>query len=252
MRRQLLYRIIAGLFFLFVSAVHSSADQLSNAHWINTALVRLAPQSSQALLVTSQSTSSFHATLHAMENRDGSWRQAFPPIKALLGKQGFAPPGTKREGDLRAPSGVFALKHTFGYAPSIQSRMPYRQVDNHDIWVDDPASSEYNRWVRQGQTTARSFEFLKLPDDRYKYVIVIEYNTDPVVRGVGSAIFIHVRRGANIPTHGCVAIAEEHMRKLLAWLDPAAAPVAVMGTRETLISLAEQAKSNQKNIHKKE
>ena len=57
--------------------------------------------------------------------------------------------------------------------------MPYRQMTPNDIWVDDPASPDYNRLKKRGQTQARSFEDMVLPDDRYKYGIVIEYNTAP-------------------------------------------------------------------------
>lgn len=244
--------IIAALLLLIISAAPAQANSSSAEQWPGSILARLAPASSQALLITAESASGFHATLHAMEKRAGVWQHVFPPMPALIGQKGFALPGTKREGDLKTPSGVFALKRTFGYAPSINSRMPYKSVDTHDLWVDDASAPDYNRWTRRGQTSARSFETLKLPDDRYKYVIVIEYNTDPVIKGAGSAIFIHVRRGANIATLGCAALSEEHMRRLLAWLDPAAAPLAVMGTRDTLTSLAGQAQSTQKKTLKKE
>jgi L,D-peptidoglycan transpeptidase YkuD (ErfK/YbiS/YcfS/YnhG family) len=222
----------AGCATLAVSSAEAPAE------WMQTSLARLAGESSQVLLVVGEESAGFNGTLYVLEKRGTIWRGAFPPLGALIGEKGFAPPGLKKEGDLRTPSGVFAMKLTFGYAPGIPSRMPYRQAGADDIWVDDISSPDYNRWVRKGETTAASFEIMRLPDDRYKYGIVVEYNTDPVVKGAGSAIFFHVRRGENMPTLGCVALSESDMLKVLGWLDPAARPLVVMGTRDSIASLS--------------
>jgi L,D-peptidoglycan transpeptidase YkuD (ErfK/YbiS/YcfS/YnhG family) len=222
-----------------VSAAHSP-DGIA-AGWMEASLDTLARGSSQVVLVTGDDSRGFHATLHALERRGGAWRYAFPPLPALIGEKGFAPPGGKREGDLRTPAGVFPLRRTFGYAPEIATRMPYFRVGKDDLWVDDPSSADYNRWVKRGETSASSFEVMKLDDDRYRYVIVVEYNTAPVVRGAGSAIFIHVRFGEDISTLGCVALSEEGILRVLAWLDPAAKPLALLGTRDALVELARNA-----------
>lgn len=204
------------------------------AAWIQDSLDNLPQTSNQVLLVTADKMSSFKAHLYALERDGDGWRNAFAPLPALIGSQGIAPPGEKREGDRRTPSGVFSLQRTFGYAPAIDSRMPYRQAGNEDIWVDDPASSDYNRWVSKSETSADSYEVLKRSDDCYKYGIVVEYNTEPVVKGAGSAIFIHVRGSRNQPTLGCVALSERDLLKVLRWLDPAAQPLAVLGTKDSL------------------
>jgi L,D-peptidoglycan transpeptidase YkuD (ErfK/YbiS/YcfS/YnhG family) len=190
------------------------------------------------LLVTADESSGFTAMMYVLEKKHTRWRNAFPPLPALIGRNGFAPPGAKREGDVRTPTGVFAMKRAFGYAAESDTRLSYRQAGDNDIWVDDAASPDYNRWVRKGETSASSFENMKLNDDRYKYGIVVEYNTDPVVKGAGSAIFIHVWRGENISTMGCIAVSESDILKILGWLDPAGKPLAVMGTKGSIVFLA--------------
>lgn len=167
--------------------------------------------------------------VYALERRDDTWRQAFGPIAAVIGRNGFAPPGEKREGDGRSPTGIFPLKLVFGYGEMSPTRMPYRQAREQDLWADDPESPDYNRWVEKGKTTAASFERLRRDDDLYKYGIVIGYNTDPIVKGHGSAIFFHVWRGPGSSTAGCVAVAEDDLLKILAWLEPAASPMIIMG-----------------------
>jgi L,D-peptidoglycan transpeptidase YkuD (ErfK/YbiS/YcfS/YnhG family) len=186
--------------------------------------------SSQCLLVVNDDASSPSARVYALERKHGRWKSVRSPMRAMIGKNGFAPPGGKREGDGRTPSGVFPMGTAFGYDPSVQTRMPYRQATAEDVWVDDPGADDYNRWAKKGQTKAGSFEIMQREDHLYRYGIVIEYNTNPVVKGQGSAIFFHVWLNSSESTHGCVALSERHMRWILRWLDPAARPVAVMGT----------------------
>ncbi|MBI3618052.1 MAG: L,D-transpeptidase family protein, partial [Candidatus Omnitrophica bacterium] len=73
-----------------------------------------------------------------------------------------------------------------------------------------------------------SHEVLRRSDGLYKYAVVIEYNTDPAIPGMGSAIFLHVWRGANKPTAGCVAMAEIDLLRLLQWLDARQNPVILL------------------------
>src|SRR5258707_3597249 len=54
----------------------------------------------------------------------------------------------------------------------------------------------------------------------YDLVVVIGYNTDPVVPGRGSAIFLHVAREDFTPTAGCIAIPREALARLLGLLGP--------------------------------
>ncbi len=186
--------------------------------------------SSQVILVENMDPSSFSATVHMLEKQNGAWQNAFPPFGAVIGKNGFAAFGTKREGDGRTPSGVFSLGTAFGYEPYLAAKWPYRQAAADDLWVDDPRADDYNRWVKKGQTKAASFEHLRREDDLYRYGLVVEYNTNPVVKGRGSAIFFHIWKGRTEPTLGCVAMPERDMLRLLRWLDPAAKPLVVMGT----------------------
>lgn len=161
--------------------------------------------------------------------REGTWVEVFRSAEVAIGRNGFAPQGEKREGDGRTPSGIFPLRLAFGYPDRLDSKMPYRQATPTDVWVDDPASPNYNRWVQKDLAQASSFELMRRDDDLYKYGIVIEYNTEEVVPGAGSAIFFHVWSGPGRNTAGCVATREDHLVELLRWLDPARRPWIVLG-----------------------
>ncbi|MFZ3156649.1 MAG: L,D-transpeptidase family protein, partial [Smithella sp.] len=79
------------------------------------------------------------------------------------------------------------------------------------------------------ETRSTSYEIMKRDDNLYKYGIVIEYNTGPIIKGNGSAIFLHIWKGAGTTSAGCVAVSEEDIIKILGWLDPAASPLIITG-----------------------
>jgi L,D-peptidoglycan transpeptidase YkuD (ErfK/YbiS/YcfS/YnhG family) len=188
--------------------------------------------STQVLLVINNCESSFAVKIYALEKQDGKWKKAGESFNGVIGEKGFAKPDEKREGDGKSPSGIFSLQRTFGYNETIYTKMPYRQLLPDDLWIDDVNAVDYNRWVRKEDTQAASYEKMRRNDDLYKYGIIIEYNTNPVIKGQGSAIFLHVWGGENISTAGCVAMSEDNIVRILHWLDPRAVPLIIMGTED--------------------
>ncbi|MGD0844336.1 MAG: L,D-transpeptidase family protein [Geobacteraceae bacterium] len=199
-----------------------------------------AKESGQVVLVSNTNMTSFSAKIYLLEKSIKGWQLVSAPIDAVIGKSGFALPGEKREGDGKAPSGIYLLKRTFGYGQSVETRMSYQQVTAEDIWVDDVKSEDYNKLVKKTQTVPASYEKMKRGDNLYHYGIVVEYNTNPVIKGYGSAVFFHVWGGPSVPTVGCIAMSEDHILRLLGWLDPSKNPIAVMGTEEMLKSLLKE------------
>jgi L,D-peptidoglycan transpeptidase YkuD (ErfK/YbiS/YcfS/YnhG family) len=128
------------------------------------------------------------------------------------------------------PRGVFTLGPVFGYAASADTKMPYRQATETDAWVDDPASARYNQWVR-GIPTRESHEKMRRTDDLYRLGVVVGYNTDPVVSGRGSAIFLHIWKGPGQSTSGCVAMEEKNLERIVAWMRPDQKPGIILGFR---------------------
>ena len=191
----------------------------------------------QLLLVVADMDDSSLARLYVLERSSQGWQRRFIPMPAMIGRNGIAPLGEKREGDGRVPGGIFALEFAFGYQGAINSRMPYRQVTEEDLWVDDLNSPDYNTWVKRGQSRAASYEVMKRSDHRYRYGIVIDYNRNPVVKGGGSAIFLHVWQENGLTTSGCVAVDEAALLKILAWLDPLKKPRILMANRRDLANL---------------
>ncbi|MCG3205637.1 MAG: D-alanyl-D-alanine dipeptidase [Elusimicrobia bacterium] len=137
----------------------------------------------------------------------------------------------KREGDNKAPAGIFKVGQAYGYSLKALSgsRWPYTPVDETWRCVDDPASPHYNQIFPVTPATQKdwkSAELMKRSDHLYKWVINVEQNT-PNISGCGSCIFLHVWRKPGSGTEGCTAMEEDHMVELLGWLDPALNPLLV-------------------------
>ena len=139
----------------------------------------------------------------------------------------------KKEGDGRAPAGIFRLGNAFGYEPRHECswiRMPYLEATRSLKCIDDVRSRYYNRLVTTGTGESSdwsSCEDMRRRDDQYRLGIVVEHNTDPVVPGRGSCIFLHIWQGPDKGTAGCTALAPENLEKIMRWLDPSAAPVFI-------------------------
>ena len=160
-----------------------------------------------------------HAWLTVWERKGTHWKKIRHSVRAAVGKNGIAAAGTKIEGDGKTPAGWYNLGRLFSYLSTVSTSLPVTQLTKADKWIDDPASPAYNQYVR-GETTAASYENLLLKSDDYKYCMVIEYNTQPVVSGKGSAIFFHLSNPEMGPTAGCVAIPEKSMLPILQWMQP--------------------------------
>ena len=191
----------------------------------------------QLLVVIAEGKETSRARLYLLERGDGGWEPGGGALPVMIGRNGFAAPGAKREGDAKTPAGLFALEFVFGSAPSAASAMPYRQATSDDLWVDDPDSPDYNCWVKKGATRAASFEQMMSSSQHYRHGIVIGYNRKPVVKGAGSAIFIHVWSGEGGSTAGCVSLDEADLVGLIGRLDPARKPMILMGDRSDLAAL---------------
>ena len=227
--------VFSALFLWTISSAQGSSQEADLSHFIKWFISSHAAQigeSEQLIFATNSDTSSSISTIHAVERKDSDWHLVFPSFTGSIGEKGFAAMGDKREGDGKSPSGVFPLGTAFGYELSVDTKFPYRQATDDDCWVDDANSDDYNQWVK-GKPNAGSWEKMKRDDGQYIYGVVIEYNMHPIVKGKGSAIFLHVWQDGE-PTHGCVAMPKEMVLRILEWLDPAKKPRIIMGTEPEL------------------
>lgn len=223
----------ALIFCVHYVMAQSQKLEVENALLIATKNINHLENSSQLLVVFNENPENFTAVLVALEKKDQSWVVKQEPIEAGIGKRGFALPNKKIEGDGKSPTGIFKIGKLFSYQKQIETLLENQQTTKEDKWIDDVNSPDYNKHV-SGATNAKSYENLLLNTDVYKYCTVIEYNTNPVVKGKGSAIFFHLALNPSFFTLGCVAIKEEYMKLIINWLDSKENPIIIMGNLDVL------------------
>ncbi len=87
-----------------------------------------------------------------------------------------------------------------------------------DGWCDDPADPEYNRPVKLPYPA--SAEAMWREDGAYDIVVILGHNDNPVVPGLGSAIFLHLCKPGLPPTQGCIAVERADLEALLGEAQP--------------------------------
>ena len=140
-------------------------------------------------------------------------------LRCAIGRSGIA--ARKMEGDGATPAGRFPLRRVLYRADRAdrpRTGLPCQAIASRDGWCDAPGDPRYNRPV--GHPYPASAERLWRADACYDLLAVIGFNDDPVVDGAGSAIFLHVARPGYAPTEGCVALAMEDLRTVLAGWRP--------------------------------
>jgi len=122
------------------------------------------------------------------------------------------------EGDNITPVGIWHLTgimYRMDKGARPKGRVLAGPVHLNSIWSDDPEDIHYNKGLRARQHPF-SHENLRRGDRLYSIIGQTDFNSCPVVRGAGSAIFLHVWRKPRHPTAGCIAFSERNLRYILA------------------------------------
>lgn len=137
-------------------------------------------------------------------------------FRCALGKGGIRT--EKREGDGGTPVGRFPLRRIFYRGDAPRCALPLQALTPGDGWCDAPDDIAYNRHVLLPY--AARHEKMWRADHLYDRVLVIGHNDDPVVAGMGSAVFVHLAHDDYRPTEGCVAFARADLEEILGLLMP--------------------------------
>ena len=225
-------------------------------------------RTTQMIVVTTSDWNAVEGRLRRYERAtvQDKWRPVGDPIAIVVGKNGLgwgigiiaaddshvrsASDPVKKEGDGRAPAGIFALGTAFGYAsdPPQGLKMPYLSLTPSTECIDDPGSKHYNRIVDRSVVASdwNSSEHMRNAGESYRWGIVIDHNAtvtgdanQPKPAG-GSCVFLHIWHSHDQGTAGCTAMSPTELETVLTWLDPARQPVLVQlpgPTYERLINL---------------
>jgi L,D-peptidoglycan transpeptidase YkuD (ErfK/YbiS/YcfS/YnhG family) len=126
----------------------------------------------------------------------------------------------KKEGDSSTPSGVFSFGSIFyrkDRIPFINSSIKSIPIEKNMFWSDNPKSKYYNKLINFNDKTC---EILYKEDKTYDIFLVVNYNTKPILKHKGSAIFMHIAKGNYEPTKGCIALKKNCLLNILKYLSP--------------------------------
>ena len=202
-------------------------------------------RSRQLVVVTTGGWDALAGTLRRYERKGAksAWRSVGAELPVVVGRNGLGwgeglndargDGPVKKEGDGKAPAGVFRLTSAFGYAPARDARwlrMPYLALTETIECVDDVNSSNYNLILDRNRVAPvdwKSSEQMRGQGESYRWGVVVAHNSDPPVAGRGSCIFLHVWRGPDKGTAGCTALEQARLEELMRWLDPQKRPALV-------------------------
>jgi zinc D-Ala-D-Ala dipeptidase len=206
-------------------------------------------RSRQCIVVLTDNWASTTGVMHAFERSEATanWKERGPGFAVVVGKNGLGQgrglvrldldgPPEKKEGDNRAPAGIFRLSSAFGYAPARSTgwvKLPYLALSKQVEGIDDPNSRYYNKLVDRSKVAKidwRSSEQMRRDDVLYKWGVVVEHNP-AAIPGAGSCIFLHIWKSSSAPTAGCTAMPESELVRLLRWLNPPRHPILVQMPR---------------------
>ena len=139
-------------------------------------------------------------------------------LKCSIGKSGIT--NLKKEGDLATPRGVFKLGFLYyrkDRNKSFVSKIKKRIIKKNMGWCNDSRSKKYNQEIHF--PSKYGAEKLYRKDKIYDILINIKYNHSPIIKGKGSAIFLHLTNNKYKPTKGCVAIQKKDFLKILPFIN---------------------------------
>ena len=135
-------------------------------------------------------------------------------LKCSIGKSGLT--SYKKEGDLATPKGLFKLGLLYYRKDRIKSlkcKISKKAIKKNMGWCDDVKSKKYNKQIYF--PFKYSTEKLYRNDNIYDIFINVKYNHFPIVKGKGSAIFLHLSSKKYKSTSGCIAIQKKDFLKII-------------------------------------
>ena len=139
--------------------------------------------------------------------------------KCAIGKNGVT--RSKKEGDGCTPIGTFSLRRLFirkDRIKKITTSLSQITIVPNMAWEDNPKSKNYNKLIFLKKNNSREKLFRK--DKLYDLILVIEYNTKKIIKGKGSAIFLHIAKKNYSGTQGCVALKKSDFLVILQFIKP--------------------------------
>jgi len=135
-------------------------------------------------------------------------------FRCALGKAGIKK--KRKEGDNITPKGIFKITKIYYRSDkiiNITTSIRKIKIKKNMGWCDDPESFHYNKQIKL--PSKFSHEKLYRKDNLYDLFLVLNYNTSPIIKNKGSAIFLHIAKDSYKKTKGCIALKKGDLIQLI-------------------------------------
>ena len=96
---------------------------------------------------------------------------------------------------------------------NFKSKIPKIIIKKNMGWCDDSESKHYNKLIKF--PFKYNAEKLYKKNNTYDIILVLNFNSRPIRKNKGSAIFIHVARKNYKNTAGCIAVNKKNLKNII-------------------------------------
>ena len=184
----------------------------------NTSVSQLNQKNIKQLVIVESLGSTGNANIYFYENSSNGWNiDSSLSSSGHVGENGTIDGDKHSENTKKTPKGLYGIGQAFYKNNEPSTKLDKFVIKSNTYWIDDPNSKYYNQRVEGNSNKDwNSYEDMSnIP--YYNYGFVINFNMNPVVKNLGSAIFFHIDYGQ--ATSGCITVPEEKVVSYLAKLD---------------------------------
>tara|TARA_Y100001958_G_scaffold129851_1_gene98580 strand:+ start:528 stop:1019 length:492 start_codon:yes stop_codon:yes gene_type:complete len=135
-------------------------------------------------------------------------------FQCVIGKNGTS--NKKIEGDKKTPIGTYKIGDLYyrkDRSVKPETKLKCIEIKKNMGWCNDLKNKKkYNKLIKENKKIKH--EKLFRADHLYDFFIPIKYNSDKIIVGKGSCIFIHLTHNFK-PTAGCIALKKNDFLILL-------------------------------------
>jgi L,D-peptidoglycan transpeptidase YkuD (ErfK/YbiS/YcfS/YnhG family) len=216
-RRTLLLTALVAGFTAFPSTAHGADQETAPCARLTAREVRFpAPDAGRVVFVTAADFKQNAVLITGCVRDAGGYLQEWQ-VTGFIGRNGFAPVGTLREGQYQSPTGSFSATEALGLA-NPGTTLKYHVVNPRSRW-GGPGSPFYNNYVENGSPADENLWYWA-NEGTYAQAAVVNYNRLPdsiPVPGADYAIFFGA---GNRVSAGCVSTTLETSTQVVKTLIP--------------------------------
>ena len=177
----------------------------------------------EQLIVVTDYNSNNGTTARLFSLINNNWQNERLDCRVNVGSNGIG--NKKSDIDSITPKGLYTIGEAFYIDKKPSTWLNTFKITNNTYWITDTESDMYNKKIELENSENTVEGIYMINSHSYRYGCVINYNTNPIIKGKGCAIFIEC---GNSATAGGIAFAENDLLKYLEILNSQKNPAIII------------------------